>query len=129
MSISHQLLNYIIRQWEVLIYLINVCRFKDKKWYWPIFIYLLDASISNSWQIFRHSKNQIPLLEFRREIALDLLQSGAAPKKDYKKRTVRDNLRYDGIDHFITKIQNRRRCQGCSKKTFYQCSKWVNDRI
>ena len=94
-----------------------------KKWYWPIFIYLLDASISNSWQIFRHSKNQIPLLEFRREIALDLLQSGVAPKKDYKKRTVRDNLRYDGIDHFITKIQNRRRCQGCGKKTFYQCSK------
>ena len=96
---------------------------KVKKWYWPIFLYLLDASISNAWQIYRYSKNDISLLEFRRNIALSLLNTNSSHRSDYSKRSVKDFSRYDGQQHYIEKIEKQKRCAYCSKKTLYICSK------
>ncbi|KAJ8930679.1 hypothetical protein NQ314_016493 [Rhamnusium bicolor] len=41
---------------------------RSKKWYWPIFTYLIDAAIQNAWILYRKSGKNISQLEFRRNI-------------------------------------------------------------
>lgn len=41
---------------------------RSKKWYWPIFTYLIDAAIQNAWTLYRKSGRKISQLDFRRNI-------------------------------------------------------------
>ena len=51
-------------------------RFKSKKWWWPLFAWVVNASTTNAWILFRTVKKQnIGMLEFQREIVMTILAS------------------------------------------------------
>lgn len=60
---------------------------RSKKWYWPIFAWLLDVSIQNAWHLYREMREELPgeqkmdLLAFRRYIAQSWIGSYAIPRK------------------------------------------------
>lgn len=79
---------------------------RGKKWWWPIFTWLIDCCIQNSWIIYRKHNPSVTQLQFRREIA-----------QIYFKRfqnLPKSGIRYDRIDHIIEYVPNnkRRRCAG-----------------
>ena len=84
---------------------------RGKKWWWPLFTWLLDAAIHNAWIIARSTGSDLPQLEFRRQIAQTyLVRYGVPPKAVGHPATaaqsstgsrVSDELRYDGIGHLV----------------------------
>ncbi|XP_054729248.1 piggyBac transposable element-derived protein 3-like [Anastrepha obliqua] len=54
---------------------------RSKKWWWPIFTWLIDVSVNNSWILMRKSGRNISQLDFRREIAQTYLKKYANPPK------------------------------------------------
>ncbi|KAK9687123.1 Transposase IS4 [Popillia japonica] len=58
-------------------------RMRQRQWWWPIFAYLLDVSVSNAWLLMRkicpNSNLASSLLVFRRSIAVDLLVTDGKP--------------------------------------------------
>ncbi|KAK9759298.1 Transposase IS4 [Popillia japonica] len=50
----------------------NIARWRislrGKKWWWCLFMWLIDASIQNAWVLYKKSGNILTQLEFRREI-------------------------------------------------------------
>lgn len=107
---------------------------RGKKWYWPIFTYLVDVCVQNAWVIARNTGNNISQLNFRREIAQIYLKTyGTLPKapgRPYSysdsSRVARD-LRYDKSGHLVELVPNqkRRRCAGdrCNSVGRTQCQK------
>ena len=47
---------------------------RGKKWYFPLFLYLVDVAAVNSWSLFKLNGNKITLHNFRTEVAEQLLQ-------------------------------------------------------
>ena len=98
-------------------------KIRVKKWYWPIFLYMLDGSISNAWHIYRDVRDSsVGLLEFRRMIGQSLLVPRQKKIIDKKAVVPLDNLRYDRMDHYPQKCKQRR-CPLCHKKSTTQCIK------
>lgn len=110
---------------------------RSKKWWWCIFTWLIDASISNSWILYKHYYPKISQLDFRRCIAQSYLKKYSnAPKHGGRPSSskfsvslnrISDDLRYDGNNHLLISIPNnkRRRCtgEGCISSTRTMCSK------
>uniref|UniRef100_A0A6P7GSQ4 PiggyBac transposable element-derived protein 2-like n=1 Tax=Diabrotica virgifera virgifera TaxID=50390 RepID=A0A6P7GSQ4_DIAVI len=108
---------------------------RSKKWYWPIFTYLIDAALQNAWTIYRKSGKNISLLEFRRSICQTYLTTYKVPAKrpgkigraagsDFR---VSDCVRFDCKDHWIISVPEgkRKRCAmpTCSSKGRTMCEK------
>ncbi|KAG8329453.1 hypothetical protein J6590_085571, partial [Homalodisca vitripennis] len=83
-----------------------------KKWYWPILMFLLNASTNNAFQLYRltpagRDKGSLDYLGFIRRIVQTYLAStsglrpsaGRTPKT--AKKRVPDEVRLDGKNHFI----------------------------
>lgn len=95
---------------------------RGKKWWWPIFTWLLDVAVQNAWQLHRGVGSTFTSLEFRRELARFYLVSYGCPPKGAGRPSLSkpcssgsrlsESIRLDGRDHFV--IQNegnkRRRC-------------------
>ncbi|CAG0902294.1 unnamed protein product [Cyprideis torosa] len=104
---------------------------RRKKWWFPLFTFLLDVSVQNAWLLGRAagSKDTNNLLEFRRAVASYWLQHfGHAPKTSGRRSMhlpAADDLRYDDIGHLIRRVDQRRRCnlEGCTARTQYECIK------
>jgi DNA excision repair protein ERCC-6 len=104
---------------------------RGKKWWWPLFTWMLDASIQNAWILSRSvSEENITQLQFRRNITLSYLKEKKFPKKAGRKakRDIGKEIsRYDGMEHYVEKTANnkQRRCAGrnCSSKVRSQCKK------
>ncbi|XP_039297935.1 piggyBac transposable element-derived protein 3-like [Nilaparvata lugens] len=47
---------------------------RGKKWWWPIFTWLIDATIHNAWLTYKNAGNDMRQLQFRREIAQTYLE-------------------------------------------------------
>lgn len=105
-------------------------RFRKKKWYSPLVLYLLDVSVVNAWILMRklkanHSDSE-SLLRFRRHIALCFLKSyGTKPLQGKSKVAPRPlhDVRYDNIGHTVIYNETDRRCAHCSKKSQFICEK------
>lgn len=101
---------------------------RGKKWYWPIFTWMVDIAINNAWIIYRKFNKNVSNLDFRREIAQVYLNrygvksAGAGRKKVHREPF--PDVRYDRKDHFVAPC-NRRRCAGAGCVTFgrTQCQK------
>lgn len=102
---------------------------RSKKWWWPIFAFSIDMSIHNAWQIYRRQKNcnKTDYLNFRREVVQIYLKKygqsikgGGRPKssKPISGRT-HEEVRYDGISHWMVPANKQNRCAECKKK-FYK---------
>ncbi|KAL4082635.1 hypothetical protein QTP88_029696 [Uroleucon formosanum] len=110
---------------------------RGKKWWWPIFTWLIDMCINNAWILQKKVKPNISQLQFRREIVRMLLTKyGTAPKVEGRPSTsisslscnrVSDDVRYDGKEHLVipTPQKKRRRCAGerCSSSGRTMCWK------
>jgi len=62
---------------NVSIYRIGI---RGKKWWWPIFTWILNAAIHNAWILAKGAGSNMPQLEFRRQVAQTyLLKSTGRP--------------------------------------------------
>ncbi|CAH2087629.1 unnamed protein product [Euphydryas editha] len=101
---------------------------RGKKWWWPIFTWLIDVSLNNAWILTRKSGRNISQLDFRREIAQTYLKKyGSPPKNGGRPSSARvlTGMRYDGENHFPKSIVNKRRCADENCKTIgrMECTK------
>lgn len=95
---------------------------RGKKWWWPIFTWLLEIPMNNSWSLYKKvNSKQITQLDFRRELVLTYLQrygvariGAGRPSKSLSSSDSRvsDDIRYDRMDHLVsyTQEKKRRRC-------------------
>jgi len=109
---------------------------RSRKWWWPLFAYLLDVAMQNAWIIYRQTDaarhRPLDQLEFRRDIcniyytrySLERPSVGR-PVGRPKHLDIRapEEIRSDRMDHFIESIPTQRRCAVCGVKVKKQCSK------
>ena len=100
-------------------------RIRQRKWWWPIFIYLFDVTVVNAWYLMRKVHGHADsLLDFRRQLALTMLKSYGTPSAQGRRPSLfPSDVRYDGKSHWIVKGDTERRCKQCTKKTVYRCEK------
>ncbi|RZC39473.1 DDE Tnp 1 7 domain containing protein [Asbolus verrucosus] len=103
-------------------------RIRQRKWYWPIFSYLLDASVSNVWLLMKrlnpNDPNCASLLHFRRYIALGFLNTyGKMPSRRRTATSSVNPSQFDNVGHMIRYNESARRCQVCKKKSNFICIK------
>lgn len=95
-------------------------RIRQRKWYWPIFAYLVDVSVSNAWLLMKKhlpkDKNCSSLLVFRRYIANWLLQTYGTPSSRGRVSTTTNDVRFDNTSHIVVYSETHRRCKQCTKK-------------
>lgn len=96
---------------------------KGKKWWWVLFTYMLDMTISNAWRLhcMVNPDDRMDQLTFRRQIARAYLT-----RKHRKAR--QSSSRIDGEDrnnngHNPEKIPNQLRCVICSSRVKTACGK------
>ncbi|XP_026766406.3 histone-lysine N-methyltransferase PRDM9 isoform X2 [Pangasianodon hypophthalmus] len=107
---------------------------KSKRWYLPLFGYILDLSICNAWLVYKRDctlleANPLPLKKFRLSVA-NTLKSVNKPSKVGQPLSVSTSLsnrpkarssqpppdvRYDGYGHWPVYTYQRGRCKLCPK--------------
>ena len=102
-------------------------RIRQRKWWWPIFVYLLDASVVNAWILMKkvHPNDQkcANLLVFRRFIASYYLNTFGTHPGRIAPPSLTTDSRFDGRNHIIEYSDTDRRCAECGKKSKFICSK------
>lgn len=128
-------------------YRINV---KGKKWWWPLFVNLIDSVTVNSWKIYNlANKSKMSQLDFKSYIAVALMkmdepvtgdniqdQDITRPSNEINlpsntnygrpsKSALPMEIRVDNVGHVIVEDKNktRRRCRQCKNNTIYMCVK------
>lgn len=111
---------------------------RAKKWYWPIFIRIVDMAVVNAHIIYNliNSDNEKPatemdLLSFRRAICRSYLKIPTNRQQPGKKRScsapsqIPHDVRFDCKGHIIMKRSEQRRCQNkpCTARPRTYCSK------
>lgn len=107
---------------------------RGKKWYWPIFVRVLEMAIVNSFIIYNKvNEEKLPIKEIRRSIALTYLKLGINQRKSVgrplavqtSRKKIPDSIRLDGKGHIIEKREKQRRCQyqNCTGKPLTFCNK------
>ena len=101
---------------------------RGKKWYWPLFTWLVDAAIHNAWRLHHGAGGRLTYVEFRRSFACCILQKGERAKHVIYRRLAApgtDVLRFDGMGHLILKSTGRGVCRNsfCSSKVSTKCKK------
>ena len=118
----------------------NIAKFRIniriKKWWWALFCFAIDASLQNAWQLYRDSAaaqhRQLTLVQFRRDVAMTYIKKHrtitdlARPIRGRAAscRTVPDDVRFDGEDHYIGRIDGGQKCcVQCGMKVPKKCRK------
>lgn len=110
---------------------------RTKKWWWPVFSFLVSASVNNAWMLYRQcvssETEKLDLLEFTRRIVNAYLQKlSIRSNPTGRKRSIASipqdkrvlqEVRFDRMDHTIASIPKQRRCGQCGKKVSRQCAK------
>ncbi|XP_069670940.1 piggyBac transposable element-derived protein 3-like isoform X1 [Periplaneta americana] len=102
-----------------------------KKWYWALFVRMLDMAVVNGWIIYReiHGRDALDLLEFRRCLAVQYLKMFTNRKRMERPlsspRGVQFDMRFDGRGHFMAKRPSQRHCRmaGCKGRPVTFCKK------
>lgn len=99
---------------------------RGKKWWWPLFINVLNASIVAAWRLHcAANDNTMPHLQFRREVVLCLLKGAPVTRLQVGGGHPVDmpaDVRFDGVGH-ERQVCNQGRCRVCHKNTRYRCVK------
>ncbi|KAG5896127.1 hypothetical protein JTB14_011872 [Gonioctena quinquepunctata] len=92
---------------------------RSKKWWWPIFTWFIEVTVTNAWQIHWKSGGKLMQFEFRREIATCYLTSyrtiskpGGRPrtsKSSVSLNRVPDDIRYDGMSHLVVETLKKKK--------------------
>ncbi|XP_037115308.1 piggyBac transposable element-derived protein 3-like [Syngnathus acus] len=112
---------------SIELYRINMRR---KKWWWPIFTWMLDAAVFNAWVLHRLDEHGgMSLLEFRREVARTLVAAPGATRARRSGRprvcAVADDSRFDTVEHWPEVAAQGRKCAlpTCKSRPSSACSK------
>ena len=105
-----------------------------KKWWWPLFSWLLSVSVQNAWQIYKEigqsqeGIDRMDFLEFTRRIVWCYLfrsqqrVRGRPPSRVSSSRVIPE-IRYDRLDHLVCSTKKQMRCGLCHKKVKRMCTK------
>ena len=110
---------------------------RGKKWYWLLFIRMIDMAIVNAWVIYifvnKGKKGLLSLLDFKRSICVAYLKgSSAKPSMGREHKAsgppcnIKDDIRFDMKGHIIiVKCEQQCRCQNkpCTAKPTTYCQK------
>lgn len=99
---------------------------RGKKWYFPLIAHSVDMAVHNAWQIHKHFGGAMDHLSFRRSIANTLLTQNKKDSAIYQKgrpSQKHDELRFDGLEHYIIPQEKQTRCGECHQKTTTRCRK------
>ena len=96
---------------------------KNRKWYFPIFIFLLKTSCYNAWILMKQLKQSETELSYLGYLYTILNQVcctvGRKMNTLYGKsavaKRVPDNVRFDGMHHYMAKMDKKSRCGLCKK--------------
>lgn len=111
---------------------------KSRRWYFPLFGYILDLSVSNSWLVYKRdcgllNEKPMPLKRFRLAVAQSLKQvnkpakvgrpasSSPTPMLSQKRHYTQTaqqpppDVRYDNCGHLPLHSEKRGRCKVCPK--------------
>ena len=94
---------------------------RGKKWYFPLFLYMLDLSVANAWILFRLSGSTMDLASFRASVADCLLRCHR--KSRASALCTPTTARFDRFDHLVKYMEKQSRCAICSKCTNFFCPK------
>jgi len=95
---------------------------RGKKWYYPIFLELLDVALNNAWLLYRLDGQKMDFNTFKTHVAQKLLSFNTRGKKPYILSSALVH-RFDNIGHIVRYSNVERRCTQCQKKTKYECLK------
>ena len=95
-----------------------------KKWYWPLFINVLNVSVVAAWRIhYQLEKNKLSYLKIRRHIALYLLKAEQANKRMSESSAgLPAKAQFEGLNHLLGST-TQVRCKVCKKNTKNVCVK------
>lgn len=105
---------------------------RTKKWWWPLFIWVLDAVIQNGWILYKkstcHQSSSLDLLAFRRHIVRSYTLKYCSDQRSNGRpqplqTRVPNEVRLDRTGHFSVDIPTQRRCALCGKNTRKGCTK------
>ncbi|XP_035218884.1 piggyBac transposable element-derived protein 2-like [Stegodyphus dumicola] len=115
--------------WLAGLYSIKI---RGKKWYWPLFIRLLDMAMVNAWIIHKTlNKNEaLNLKDFRRAVTTVYLKETVIRTKGRPRiwtvlSDAKEGIRKDSVGHFLLKREKQRRWQreGWKRKSKTYCGK------
>lgn len=113
-------------------------RVRSKKWWWPLFSYILSASAINAWRLYVSIKGPLPLIGFLRSVASQLIRThGVAGRRGRYSLigSVKENARQDGRDHWpcdsdvafgvcpVCRGRTKVRCEKCDVALHVKCFK------
>ena len=84
---------------DMLLALYRIDR-RSKKYYNRIVYYLFGVCVVNSWILYKFNIDEnVTLLEFTLQVSLSLMRAGKSLQvnNNYSRRTVQEDIRYDGI--------------------------------
>ena len=103
-------------------------RIRSEKWWWPFLAWTLNASVVNSWRLYRQVHlSKIQLLPFVREISLQILGTYGRQRPSHSlsaKGKAGNYIRLDTYNHVVVKgLSKYCRCKQCGRRTCYKCEK------
>jgi DNA excision repair protein ERCC-6 len=108
-------------------------RVKGKKWWWPLFVNMLDSALVNARRIHRLLLGTDDLLSFRRKVAIKLLNTQAPTlMRDQEPQQIHtgcpsllSEIARPSVSHHyhsIVRNSKRLRCRHCKSQTIFKCS-------
>ena len=88
--------------------------FRKRVWYYPLFRFVLNASIINLWLLYRNIYEKVTQLDFLRDIVNVLLKPAESPGKFLPLKTP-EYVRCDRVDHIVVMGETQPKC-GVYKK-------------
>lgn len=100
---------------------------RGKKWWWPLFTYMLDLAMTNAWKLYLLASEgeKISQLDFTRSIVRHYLLR-ARSSVHRRSSSVPVTVRHDNMGHFPEKLEKQLRCVVCHSRIRWCCKKCKN---
>ncbi|KRX57853.1 hypothetical protein T03_7946 [Trichinella britovi] len=139
LSVDESIVPYIVRhvakmfvEANPIVHLLDGLAAARQKWYWPLFVNLVNTATVAAWRIHCFVEETPPhsRLEFRRQVVLSLLYSeGTAPGRAASGFMSQwSDIRFGGVNHSLgTGPQGRcKLCQRNTKNMYTKCNAQLN---